>query len=718
MILLAAGLALALAVPLVAPVHSFIFAFVVPKVLVLRGAALVAGLGWLVLWTRDRGRHGVRATPITVAFALFVASAVASTVGSVDVHRSIWDTPERMLGVVTLAALLGLYLASTHGLRSELAWRRVLGAFLVVGAVVVHVAVAQKVDPDLFANRGNPRVSATLGHPTYLAGVGVFQVAVGAYLAATARNVLLRGLAAFAAALGLVGVALAESRGPMLGLAVGGLVAVVLTAVVAGPGRVRRGSLVLAGSAVVLGLAALPILGLERDVQLLEHELTSAAPGERPELRRELERKRAVYDALYRVPGVRRFLRASVTKKTADTRLMKWEVAGAAFRARPILGYGPNGYAAAYDHFHPTRAILYGSDEVWVDDAHNVLLNVLAEQGIVGLVATLLLLGAPVLVSWRAFRRGRVGPALPVFVTGFTAAHLVHLFFVFENPTSWLYVVLLLAYVNARTSVEPASTGPPARGRGPLVAAGALAAIGLAAWLVAIPARANVRLYRTIGLVHDGRAEEAGAALDDALAAGGPHRRAARDLFAASALEVIDEVTRLSRAADTPEKKARIERIGVAIRPILVRAFDELGANVDADPTVRPVVRRAQLAILRHRRYRETEPLDPVAGELDRAIARAPGRADLRLLRADVAFAVERPAEAIEPLRGLIERADDVGGAWWRLVFARQAAGDVVGARESLAAATATGHGFDDLTRRNLEALRQRLEPSEGSGGD
>lgn len=715
MILLAVGLALALAVPLVAPVDSFIYAFVVPKVLLLRVAAVVCLLGWLSLWLRDRGRHALRRTPITVAFGLFVASAIVSTTVSVDVHRSVWDTQERMLGVVTLLHLLALYLAATHGLTSAAGWRQVLRAFLLVGSSVVSVAIAQKLDPVLLGKQvDDPRVAATLGHPTYLAGVGVFQFAVGAYVAATERTLVARLLAATAGLLGLVALVLAESRGPLLGLAVGGLVALISLAVVAGPGRARRWSIGLAAASLALALGALPLLGLEGELRVLEHEVATAAPGERAALVREFEFKRGIYDAVYSVPAARRFLRTSVTRRTADTRLMKWGVAWAAFREAPVLGFGPNGYPVAYDRFHPTRSFLYGGDEVWVDDAHNVLLNVLGEQGVVGLLAYLLLLGAPVFVVWRAWRRGRFESALVVFVTGFTAAHFVHLFFVFENPTSWLYIVLLLAFVNARTRAEPiderGSAEPASPRRAPLLAGAALAVAALVTLFVAVPARANLRLHHAIGQLHEGRADQALAALDASLAAGGPHGRDARSLFAVAAIDVTEEITRVSRTVETPEQKERVARAGVAMYPLLERAFDELAVNVAEVRNVRPVVQRAQIAVLIFRRFQKTEPLPVVAAELDAAISRAPGRADLRLLRADVAFAMERPAEAIAPLRALVDRAPDIGSAWWRLAFAEFRAGDPESARATIDAATATGHAFDEQTRGNLEGIRGMIE--------
>lgn len=71
------------------------------------------------------------------------------------------------------------------------------------------------------------------------------------------------------------------------------------------------------------------------------------------------------------------------------TRLPLWRQAGEAIARRPWLGWGPGGYATAQEALRPEDAAFVPT----AAHAHNVLLDVLTERGLVGLSGLLLLAG-------------------------------------------------------------------------------------------------------------------------------------------------------------------------------------------------------------------------------------------------------------------------------------------------------------------------------------
>jgi O-antigen ligase len=82
-------------------------------------------------------------------------------------------------------------------------------------------------------------------------------------------------------------------------------------------------------------------------------------------------------------------------------RMAHWEAALAMFDDHPWLGVGIGNYAAVY----PAYALPHWDDPL--GHAHNYYLNVLAESGIVGLGAYLVLWGAIFWAAWRAVRSTR-----------------------------------------------------------------------------------------------------------------------------------------------------------------------------------------------------------------------------------------------------------------------------------------------------------------------
>ncbi|MHC4392825.1 MAG: hypothetical protein ACYS22_16140, partial [Planctomycetota bacterium] len=213
---------LALFTPLLVAGTLFIYPFVAPKVFALR--AIVSGLAavYALLCLAQPGRFRPSASPITLAVGAFGLSLLLSTLFGVDRHRSLWDSQERMLGFVTILGYGLFYLAASGIVRTAAAWRRLVIVLLFVGVIVAGIGVAQKFDPDLVYNAGQPRVSSTLGHPSYLGGLGLFMLFAGVWLALRRGEALpARLLASGVAVLGVTAAAVSETRGTFVGIAVG-----------------------------------------------------------------------------------------------------------------------------------------------------------------------------------------------------------------------------------------------------------------------------------------------------------------------------------------------------------------------------------------------------------------------------------------------------------------------------------------------------------------
>jgi O-antigen ligase len=777
-----ACLGFALLTPLVATPDHFVFGFVVPRVLFLRAIVEVMLGAWVLLALHSVEYRDVRRTPVTLCGAVFLLSAGLSSLLGVDLHRSLWDTYERMLGLVTLLHYAALYVVATAVLKSWAEWRRMFHLILVVGVLVAGVAIAQKLDPFVFGNQGNPRVSSTLGHPSYLGAHGVFTAAVGALLLPRERHWLARLWVVVGGLSGATCVLLCETRGTLLGLAAGLFVAIAGYSIALPRGRSRLAARVVLFLALAGGLAALPLLGLERKILELEHELARDRAGlflrwhaEGPDseleatlvleelrsrddaalapilaqldgfreregsglaaltphdlrgldaallteenrlrpvrtddrLERSLARSRRAYSVAYRIPGLRRFARATVTKKTATTRILLWESALAAARDHPVTGWGPSNFHYAHNLHYPPALLEHGFPETWADNAHNVFLNTLAVQGGVGLLAYVLLVTAPVLVLWKGYRRGAVDAHVAVVGIAFFAAHAVHNVFVFENASSWLDFTLMLAFVNRSAS----PVGPAARDdrEPPWVYAGIVIGVTAFALLVLAvrPARACLALDRALAHMLQGDPGASVQELDRYLRLNPPHSDEGKKLFAIHAGRLGDELVEARGGVRGEAGLDELGRLVAEFVPVGRRAFEELGGVLSrTELDVRAALLRARLADQLLVLGGDREPLERADPDLSRALLHSPGRQELLFARARVWMRLQRPREdVIALLQAAIEAAPTVSTSWISLADAHVRTRHPDEARRVLEEARGRGVRFRDAEMEFVESV-------------
>ncbi|ETW95204.1 MAG: hypothetical protein ETSY1_31595 [Candidatus Entotheonella factor] len=68
-----------------------------------------------------------------------------------------------------------------------------------------------------------------------------------------------------------------------------------------------------------------------------------------------------------------------------QTRLDMWQISLQGFQEAPLLGVGPENFGYLFDKYHPGQYV--SQDEQWIDNAHNMLFNILSETGLIGLLS-------------------------------------------------------------------------------------------------------------------------------------------------------------------------------------------------------------------------------------------------------------------------------------------------------------------------------------------
>jgi O-antigen ligase len=282
----------------------------------------------------------LEAPPVFVGALAFVGAALAAVPFAQD-EAAASAKFLLLAGSVFVYLLIALFLDDWRSLGP------IFGALLVVGLLVSGHALWQYATGDLsrvgFVSATGAveyRVASFFPHPNQLAGFLVLFVplAVGLYRVFESRLAkaacVLLALAAVPAAI------VTYSRGVLVAL-------VALVVVLA---RSRRAWPLIAGAAVVVVLLA-PAAWHDR--------VADVGSLDRPEI---------------------------------ATRLDFWDAAVSMFQASPLLGVGLNNFDVAYVGLERTgRTFLPGTGLAAPETAHNLYLNTLAEQGLVGIAALLLL---------------------------------------------------------------------------------------------------------------------------------------------------------------------------------------------------------------------------------------------------------------------------------------------------------------------------------------
>ncbi|MCB9798580.1 O-antigen ligase family protein [Candidatus Nomurabacteria bacterium] len=456
--------------------QNFVFPFIVPKILAFRTIALLMLLVYVTLLLSQSQKYKIKKSPLTIAVLIYFISFALSTFFGVDAYRSFWDGHERMLGLFTLLHYAIFYFVVSSSIKGWKDWRWILRIFLFAGALEMFMGILQKGNPHLFFNQGSARIDGTLGNPIYYGGYALYIFFLGLFMTMKEEKKYYRVFSIVAMLLGFVGVWLSGTRGTQLALiGCAGFAMLVYFFVLKGHQKIR------------MLLAAFMVLGVVFFVGLFAAKDTAFVQN---------------------VSFLRRIANISLTEGTGYTRLLAWGVGVDAWKENPIIGWGPNNFMFGFNKYYRAEFLRHGWGETWFDNAHNVVVNTLTTQGVIGLLSYL---GIYVVVFYLlivAVQKKKIDPHTAVIWAAFFVGHLIHNLFVFENPTSYIYFFFALAFVASMTrdgfsdhSQEEQVTKNPSL---PIVGIGAVVILFLIYSTNYLPMKANRALLMSINAVNTG----------------------------------------------------------------------------------------------------------------------------------------------------------------------------------------------------------------------
>ncbi len=140
------------------------------------------------------------------------------------------------------------------------------------------------------------------------------------------------------------------------------------------------------------------------------------------------------------------------TRISSSSRFIVWDMAVQAIAERPLLGWGPENFQyVSLDHYDPCLGSSRCGSDMWYDRAHNKLLDVAVDTGLLGLASYLSVFVIAAVMLVRGIKKERwVGSVLVALL----AAYFVQNLTVLDVSTTMLFWMVTLAYISTQSQQD------------------------------------------------------------------------------------------------------------------------------------------------------------------------------------------------------------------------------------------------------------------------
>lgn len=405
--------------------YNSLLPFHLMKWLVIVGGAVmlvIVGVGIALKEKRRLYTH-----PIVLALGVLVLARLVSGMLGIDPFKSFWGDGLRLGGTtiwILITALvygIGVWLSEHPKKVTRIFWTMLVSGFLtsIMGWLIQYNSGLFGVEVGTSGISG--RFIGLHGNATYFAAHVMMAVFGGVALLHEKTSRVQKLCAILLTSFVILTVIVAKTRAASVGLLVGILVYGfywVLT--------LRSRVIKLAGMGVLIACALLGSLYVVSQRQFFGTIRTAAS---------------AVFSV-----------------ETLGTRYYLWHAGLQGLRANPVFGIGPENYEILFDRTYDPRMLkISGSlHETWGERPHNLYVEYLSSQGVVGLLVFLALLGCVLHAAYRS-KKGS-GYAMG----GMVVAYATYGFFTFDTPSLLAFLCLGLA-VLVSYSIRPITTDPRVR---------------------------------------------------------------------------------------------------------------------------------------------------------------------------------------------------------------------------------------------------------------
>jgi O-antigen ligase/tetratricopeptide (TPR) repeat protein len=344
-------------------------------------------------------------TLIFSSLSLFILSYAISAFAGIDWFKSFWGEWERMGGLFTLLHYYIFFVIAISIFRNKEDWHELLW-FSVIAAVLASVyGFLQRFN--LFYVVGAStrlRILGTLGNPAALAGYLIFNLYFAFYLTTIAKKKIERLFLFTSIAIFIIAIVMTGVRGAVLALFISGLV--ILISIIR-TWKDQQKIIKPKTAIIIVFIFAIILLGILGD------------------------------------PSLERLRTFSLESGTIKERLLIWSFSFDGFMENPIFGWGPEHFESLFSKLYNPELYNEGGTVIF-DRAHNIFLDILTTQGIIGLGVFVFLWSILIRAVWKlqSIKSRTIFMAL-IF------AYLIHMFFFFDLVSTYIMLMLFMGFMYA-----------------------------------------------------------------------------------------------------------------------------------------------------------------------------------------------------------------------------------------------------------------------------
>jgi len=427
---IAIGVILILFSPLIFPFSGgFFFPFVGFKSLWFMGFTEIIFFLWLILILFSK-KERPQINLLFIAILLFVLFLILSAIFGVDPSRSFWSKFERMTGILMWFHLLAFFIVIASVFKkskeqenvfnwdSVFNWNNVFFVSLIAGAIVSLTS---------FLKQEQFRGGGMLGNDSFLGTYLLFNLFIAIYLFFKAQiNLKISSIIPFA--IMLFALFNSGARAAKICFIAGSLLIFFFWLIFYN----KRIFVEFGGGISAKFLRNIGIFLLT--ISVISFFLV-------------------VYFAFQ--PG--NIVYNQFTQMASKSRLLVWEIGWHAFLQKPVLGWGSENFELAFmKNFDPKIYLQEYGGEIWFDRAHNIIIDRLVENGIIGLVSYLFIFLAAIIILFRHYLKTKDFYPFIIFVPLF-AAYFVQNLTVFDMVSSYMMFFLILGFISVLDNKEKAT---------------------------------------------------------------------------------------------------------------------------------------------------------------------------------------------------------------------------------------------------------------------
>ncbi len=388
---------LSLFTPLIVSQRSF-FPFVTPKTIYFRILIEIAFAFYLIL-AIFIPRYRPKINSVFVSILVFILILILTSFSGINFERSFWSTYERMTGIFTFFHLLAFFIILTSVFKNRDDWRKFLAVSILAGIFLCIGLVST----DQVSSRGG----GTIGNTSFMAAYLLFDVFFALFLFLEAK---ISGWRIFS------------------GISLLFLIPVLLTST-------ARGAIISFGLGLFLLFLGYLVFSNQKKLQKVGYFLIFFL---------------IVFILILLI------LQPSFTKnKIAQTlkemkpRFVVWETAWKGFLEKPVFGWGPENFNVVFTKFfNPCMFLSECGGEIWFDRAHNIILDTLVANGIIGLVSYLFIFGISIFKLLKICLKREENIFAPLTVMVLLIIYFFHNMLVFDMISSYTVLFLTLGFIS------------------------------------------------------------------------------------------------------------------------------------------------------------------------------------------------------------------------------------------------------------------------------